>query len=298
MIATRENAVSVVIPTYNHAEFVVEAVDSVLAQTLVPLEIIVVDDGSTDDTQNRLASYADRIQYVFQENRGLSSARNTGIARARAAWIAFLDADDVWAPQKLAMQLRAAAEHPHAMLIGAVGRGDRRFAPPPVEAAVRMFQVRDFLSTSPFGPSSAVIRREVFNEVGTFDESISPVADRDMWLRIAANYPVVRLEWPCWWYRSTPGQMSRNPQLMFNNLKQLVDKFFASQPSYRPLRSLAYSFLYLDGAWCHYENGRRIDALDCLIRSMIWHPRQIPNRKPLLRIKLLARFLSGRYSPS
>src|SRR5262245_24730960 len=96
--------VSVVIPTFNRAHLITGAIESVLAQTLPPLEIIVVDDGSTDDTPERLAPYLDRIVFLGQENRGVSAARNAGIQAARGNLIAFLDSDDVWHPRKIEIQ--------------------------------------------------------------------------------------------------------------------------------------------------------------------------------------------------
>src|SRR5712664_3388839 len=97
--------VSVIIPTYNCARFVVEAIESVLAQTVVPTEIVVVDDGSVDDTQERLRSYHGRIRYFRQGNGGVSAARYRGMREAQQEFIAFLDADDVWHPRKLELQL-------------------------------------------------------------------------------------------------------------------------------------------------------------------------------------------------
>src|ERR1700674_2946625 len=93
--------VSVVIPTYNYRQFVVEAVESVLAQTYRPIELIVVDDGSTDGTRAELERFEGQIRYMFQENRGLPAARNRGIRAAAGEYVAFLDADDVWAPTKI-----------------------------------------------------------------------------------------------------------------------------------------------------------------------------------------------------
>ncbi len=186
--------VTVVIPTFNHGRYVVEAVESVLAQTVRPLQIVVVDDGSTDDTRDRLMPYLDRIEYVYKTNAGLSAARNTGIERARGEWVAFLDADDVWGPHKTELQLQAVAEHPKAMLVGAADSRQWPLPPLPEKVAWRLITVDDLIFRTVFGPSSALIRRAAFNEVGLFDEKLSPVADRDMWFRIATKHSVVCVE--------------------------------------------------------------------------------------------------------
>ena len=110
--------VSVVIPTYNYGHFVAEAVESALKQTYPNLEVIVVDDGSNDDTAERLRQFGNQIIYIYQQNKGLSSARNAGIRRATGEWVAFLDADDVWHAEKIAKQLAAVGGDHDIGLIG------------------------------------------------------------------------------------------------------------------------------------------------------------------------------------
>ena len=178
--------VSAVIPTYNYAQYLPEAVESALAQTYPNMEVIVVDDGSTDRTRECLAPYRERIAYIYQPNRGLSAARNTGIAAARGEWIALLDSDDTWHPEKTALQLRAAEGMDHLALVGSppADRMPEHLAPP----VVRVLEVRDFLLNVPLGPSSALIRRRCLEDVGLFDESLTSVEDRDMWLRLSARF--------------------------------------------------------------------------------------------------------------
>src|SRR5437016_10401011 len=104
-----EPLISAVIPSYNYGHFITDAIESALGQTYPHVEIIVVDDGSTDDTREQLAPYSERVCYIHQENGGLSAARNTGIRAAKGEWIALLDADDVWHPRKLELQMNCLA---------------------------------------------------------------------------------------------------------------------------------------------------------------------------------------------
>src|SRR5690349_3602213 len=105
--------VSVIIPTYNRAQFIARAVDSVLEQTYKDFEIIVIDDGSSDNTQEILKAYEGKIRYVYQQNKGISAARNRGIQEAKGEYIAFLDSDDVWKPEKLSVQVAILDVNPH-----------------------------------------------------------------------------------------------------------------------------------------------------------------------------------------
>jgi len=289
--------VSVVIPAYNHGRFIRATVANVLEQTYRPLEVIVVNDGSTDHTEQELEPVLGRIKYVVQANKGLSAARNEGIRQSRGEWIALLDADDLWHPRKLEVQLTAVENQEKIALIGSPGStepGARILAEElPPDPPVRPLTVRDLLLSARIGPSSAVIRSRCFESVGMFDESLQPAADRDMWLRIAAKAPCVLVESSCWWYRRHPGQMSRNADRMYLDYRRLLSKFFGANPEYRRLRGLAMSYLYFDAAVAYFDEGRRTTALNCLARSAAYRPAGLgdPRRPGPIRSKLAARIM-------
>lgn len=159
------DGISVVIPAYNGELFLRDALESVFAQTLRAEEVIVVDDGSTDDTAGAARAYPG-VTLIQQANRGLPGARNTGIGAARGAWIALLDADDIWMPEKLARQAAVAAEGGHEFLTSQ----HLHFVEPGTEVPPWMQRVLD--SDTPSGglPSSWFMKRDLFERVGMFDE--------------------------------------------------------------------------------------------------------------------------------
>jgi glycosyltransferase involved in cell wall biosynthesis len=272
--------ISAIVPTYNHAVFVTDAVASALAQTIHDLEVIVVDDGSTDDTTERLAGLRHRITYLRQENRGLSAARNTGIAAARGEWIALLDADDVWHPEKSEVQLRVAKRNPDVDLIGSRSTGERMPDHLPIDAPCRRLRVRDFLVSSPMGTTGALIRRKRLNEVGPFDERLRAAEDRDMWLRFVNRFPALQIESPCWLYRQHEGQMNRDVNRMFENYRSVLEKFFDGHPQHSSLKRLAWSHLHLDTAVTYARLGRPRDAWRHVLRSMFLYPWPMGDRNP------------------
>jgi glycosyltransferase involved in cell wall biosynthesis len=284
--------VSAVIPTYNHARYVCEAVESALNQTYGRMEVIVVDDGSTDDTRARLEQYGGRVRYVHQANRGLSAARNTGIRHAKGEWVAFLDADDVWHPQKTEIQLTAISKVGDAGVVGSPGRGpmpDTLMPNPPVKRV----GVRELLLRQPVSGSSTLVRRHCFDHVGPFDESLAAVEDRDMWLRLCATFPVYQVASPCWWYRSHEGQMSRNAQRMLDNYCRVLGKFFKQHSEYRPLRRLAYGYMHVDAAHCFYEEASRRKALYHLLKSWSRYWGNFGDCRRFVRGKLFVKFVLG-----
>jgi glycosyltransferase involved in cell wall biosynthesis len=290
-MSTTLQRVSVVIPTYNYGHFVTEAVQSALTQTYPNLEVIVVDDGSNDDTAERLRQFGNQIIYIYQQNRGLSSARNAGIRRATGEWVAFLDADDVWHAEKIAKQLAAVGGDHDIGLIGSLPAAvlpDKLPGMPPV----RNLGVRDFLTSSRTGPSGTLIRRGCFNVVGFFDEELTSIEDRDMWLRVAAKFRSVQVVSPCWWYRPHQGQMSRRAGRMLENYKKVLTKFFTQHNEYASLRRLAWSYMYLDGCWAFLDEKDMRTARSLMVRSvclMPWsfrdsHLRRFPRARIIARL--------------
>lgn len=185
--------VSVIIPTFNRARAVCAAVDSVLAQTFADYELIVVDDGSRDDTPQALTAYGRRIRLIRQDNRGVSAARNAGLAVAEGALIAFLDSDDLWLPHKLKAQTDFFAANPTAMWQQTAEiwiRNGKRVNPKRrhTKQAGRIFQAS--LELCLISPSAVMLRRELLAEFGRFDERLPACEDYDLWLRILTKYPV------------------------------------------------------------------------------------------------------------
>ncbi len=186
-------SVTVVITTHNRARLVVEAVESVLAQTVTDFELIVIDDGSTDDTALLLDPYKDRLSYHRQENSGPSSARNRGIEIAGGSLIAFLDSDDLWHPEKLLRQVDYLQLHPEFPLCYTDEiwiRGGRRVNQGKRHRKYGGWIFDKILPLCLISPSSVLLRRSLFDDVGMFDESLPACEDYDLWIRIACRYPV------------------------------------------------------------------------------------------------------------
>lgn len=185
--------VSVVIPTYNRSAFLRAAVDSVLCQTCRPDEVIVVDDGSIDATPELLRSYGGKIRVITTPNQGPSAARNRGIEAAAGEWLAFLDSDDAWKPEKLEKQLQFIEKNPDTRICqtGEVWiRNNRRVNPKKKHEMVSGWIYEQCLPLCIVSPSSVMIHREVFERVGLFDETLPACEDYDLWLRIAPHYPI------------------------------------------------------------------------------------------------------------
>lgn len=196
----RENSrplVSVIIPTYNGERFIRETIDSALAQTISDLEIIVINDGSTDSTPAILESYGSRIKVIHQDNGGVASARNAGIEAASGNWVALLDHDDLWDSTKLQKQLDFVQEHPQYAMIYAKANqslyenGNSIFKKQIGSFPESPCSIQESLYFGNFIPALTVmVRREVFCQIGSFDVNLQPSDDWDMWLRISRVYPI------------------------------------------------------------------------------------------------------------
>ena len=186
--------VSVIIPTYNRSQKVARAIQSVLDQSFGDLEIIVVDDGSTDDTYQCLDRLRSSITYIRElVNRGVSAARNRGIKSSLAPWIAFLDSDDYWFKDKLQVQMEYLHRNPGSVACQTeeiwIRRG-RRVNPKRRHRKPSGDIFKQSLKLCLVSPSSVMVKRALFDEVGLFDETLQAAEDYDLWLRISCRYPV------------------------------------------------------------------------------------------------------------
>ena len=186
-------SVSVIIPTYNRAHLLPRCLDSVSSQELKPLEIIVVDDGSTDSTRDLVRRDYPGIKLISQENKGVSAARNAGIGAAAGDWLAFLDSDDAWLPGKLDRQVQAVRKDPDIGIVHTDEIWIRNGVRVNPHLKHRKYGGSIFKYCLPLcviSPSSVMIHRRVFDRVGLFDETLPVCEDYDLWLRICARMPV------------------------------------------------------------------------------------------------------------
>ena len=187
-------AVGVIIPTFNRKQEVIRAVSSILSQSFTDFEIIVVDDGSSDGTKTALDQFRDRITYIAHTtNRGVSAARNTGIKQARDPFIAFLDSDDYWLAEKLAVQIDFFNHHPQALICQTDEiwiRNGRRVNPKKRHLKPTGDIFNPCLKLCLVSPSAVMLKRSLFDEVGLFDEDLPACEDYDLWLRISCRYPI------------------------------------------------------------------------------------------------------------
>ena len=215
--------VSVVIPTYNRARYVTEAVDSVLNQTYDNYEIIVVNDGSKDDTVQALAPYADRITLITQPNAGLSAARNTGIAASKGEIIALLDDDDRYLPHKLAVQTPLFAD-PNVKLVHTAGHFyDETNGWEEVQFRGNV-DLHQLLTMKIIFVQTVMMRKSVLDEVGPFDVNLPAGEDLDMWLRVAAKYPLTALDNCTTDIRCSSTSMQSNFDNFFTYLNRVLER--------------------------------------------------------------------------
>lgn len=192
--------VSVIIPTYNRAAFLEEAIESVLSQDYKDFELIVVDDGSTDETRDIVGRHSESVVYLYQDNKGVSCARNTGIRNSFGEYIAFLDSDDKWLPKKLYSQASFFSCNPYALICHTEEIWIRRGVRVNPMKKHKKYSGMIFEKVLPLciiSPSSVMMKRELlFDGIGFFDEGLPACEDYDLWLRIAARHPIYLIETP------------------------------------------------------------------------------------------------------
>ena len=275
-------SVSIIIPTYNQARFLGAAVESALRQTRPALEVIVVDDGSTDGTREILAHFGDRIRVRRQENRGPAAARNAGISAARGDFLLFLDSDDVLLPACLELLLARFETDPSLGLV----YSDVEFfdvdgtlvsvADQGIEGRV----ARELLLLE--GPvissagSGIMVPRRVAEEVGGFDDRLPASEDWDFCYRIASRYPIGRVAQTLLYYTVRHDGLHFNiPKMERGMLLALEKAFSSSDPSVQSLRARAYGRLHFILAGCYFHAGQRGRFVTHLLKSARYDFRQV-----------------------
>lgn len=285
--------ISAIITTYNRAGLVSRAIDSVLAQTRPVDEVIVVDDGSSDDTRAAVARYGTRVRYIYQENAGMAASRNAAVAASRCEWVAFLDDDDEWAPGKIEKQVHALAARPGAVLC--YGQALRLFPDGATEThvAAPLDRLRtQVLLANPFSPCTVLMRREFFHLAGGFNPALRRAEDWEFAARmIALGREFVMVNEPLVIVHDVPNSVSKDPHLMLRTELEILDSLLGplKGPSRLLWRLRTSSRIYYRAALA--ARDRRERYLHFLLRSLAYWPS--PAFEPR-RFKALGIYLAGR----
>jgi glycosyltransferase involved in cell wall biosynthesis len=273
--------VDVIIPAYNAARFLPAALESVMTQTFTDWRIVLVDDGSTDHTAAIVAQFKQRmgakLMYIKQENRGMSAARNRAIQDSSAEFLALLDADDVWFPDRLAESLRRFERPEVGLVYGFVSRIDfngnlvtthdemKRHAEGRIASSI-------YMRTIDLPCPTVTFRRKCIDLVGGFDESMRATEDRDLWLRITQHYEVARVPKVIAFYRISPGSVTSDIERMFNAQLRFLAKHYGSPGCDRKARRIAMSSLYRQRAESLGACRQQFAALSSILHALMFHP--------------------------
>lgn len=286
--------VSVIIPVFNGEKTIQETIESVLSQTITDFELLVINDGSQDRTVEIVECISDsRIKVFSYPNAGQSMSRNRGIEIAKGDYISFIDADDLWTPDKLETQLNALQGNPKAGVAYSwtdwidessqlLGKGSYNTEQGEVFTKILL---NDFVANG----SNVLIRRDALTEVGGFDPSVTPAEDWDLWLRLAARYEFVAVRSPQILYRISPNSASFNVWKMEASSLQVIDKAFAVAPQslqYLKPQCLGnrYKYLTFKAIEGYPERSKGIAAIRFLGNA-------IKNDPSLLRAKVIWKVL-------
>ena len=279
--------VDIIVPTYNAAKYLPVALDSVLAQTFEDWRILLIDDGSTDNTAKIVAPYLERLGeklvYIKQQNGGVSAARNNGIRNATAEFVALLDADDVWLPCRLTESLRCFEGRPEVGLAyGLISRidsegtvidtfkGNRRNAQGKIAPYIYMRSVQ--LPTS-----SMMFRRECTDRVGVFDETLKQTEDRDLWLRMSFHYEVAFAPTVISLYRTAGDSLTADSDGMLKAQLQFIEKHYGSPGCGMRARRIALSHIYRQRAEAFGLRQQMQGAVQSSLRALALYPLDLSN---------------------
>ena len=297
----KEHKISVVIPAYNAEKFMARSIDSLLAQTRPVDEIIVVDDGSTDGTAEVIQYYGGKVRYIYQDNAGVSTARNTGIHAASGDWVAFLDADDTWRPEKTQIQTDLLKRNPELVWVSSnylcQDESTGRSTPETDVALIDTFlagrDAMDYFDAYVHRiwghTSNYIIRKNVLLEAGLFEPHLNLLEDMDLWWKIAYRYPrqgFTSKPLSCYHFTTKPHGLTRTHRPVENYVK-IVDRHLELSAEYGRLEGFQKTIAILLQAWVRrmlFED--RPDDIKLLLRR---YPRLLGKRfKWLMKVLLIS----------
>lgn len=267
--------VSVIVPAYNAESHVGDAIRSALDQTYRPIEVLVADDGSTDGTADIVQQFGHPVCYLHQTNKGAGAARNLALSHAQGEYVAFLDADDVWHPAKLAMQVEVMEEIGG---LGILGTGTVAFAPrsspdwPPAdgESSLRPVEQEALVIKNLYTTSSVLARLEAVRSCGGFDEDLLIAQDWDLWLRMDEKLPGMNLAVKLTGYRLNPGISSETGR-MLEECRLVLKKAFARDPDLPwHVKARAVSHAHRVAAVQYTGESTRHAALELTMAFLLW----------------------------
>lgn len=286
--------VSVVIAAYNMGAYVPFAIGSALDQTYDNIEVIVIDDGSTDGTRDAISVYESdpRVRYLYQENRGQAAAKNRGVRESRGDYVAFLDADDVWVPEKLELQIplflksdTVGVVHSRLAYIDETGKqlgvANNELFRGRVSSSLL---IRNFI-----GFGTAVVKRECFDRLGVFNENLRMGVDYDMWLRFSSAYEFDYIDRPLLFYRLWAGQMSHNCNGRYLTGIEIMKNFLRQFPGIveKRVEREAWAHTYVAFGLCLMEKDRNIrSAMGLYARALRYKPNYLPAWTAMVRAML------------
>jgi glycosyltransferase involved in cell wall biosynthesis len=285
--------VSVIVPAYNAATYLPHAIDSVVSQTFASWEIIITDDGSTDNTRAIVDSYrrtlGDKLQYTYQPNRGLPAARNTGMRGARGEFIALLDADDVWLPHRLERGVQAMDSAPETGLVhGRVRRIDAQgsvIGELPVDPRYLSGRIAHYIYTrrAHIICPTVLFRKRCLDTAGWFDEGMRATEDRDLWFRIASHEQVTYIDEVLAHYRLSPSSMTADLDRLLNGQLYFIGKHYRSGACTRLEHLQALGNTYRELGDSLFRGGLVAAAIGNYFRAVVYNPLNVPNVYMLVR---------------
>jgi glycosyltransferase involved in cell wall biosynthesis len=282
--------VSVIIPAFNCEQYIAECIDSVLVQTFQDFEIIIIDDGSTDDTVSIISEYKyNRIKLFHQNNSGSAAARNYGVTQSSGIWIAFIDADDIWLPDKLQKQLEHCSNHAwsHTDLFFHGSFYPKYTKATEFTSKHSGFILNNLLVENSIGTSSVLIKKEIFEDSGGFNTDLRALQDWDLWLRIAEKYQVCYVDEPLVYYRVHKSSVSRNVRKTLPYHIKLINHVFSQQRIPRQQQKLKCKALSRSCQICSQIAEQEEDFLFscyCASRSLLYRPQDMSNYSRLIKI--------------